>query len=182
MENIAPNRRAEEEAAARKKPNLPAPPRTVAAARSADHYARLGVRRDASSAEIRRAYHRLVFSHHPDKVDRALTAKGSSDGKLGDIDVAGDIDIDTDDDSCGLELMATGIATRERERDCVSAHGSTSSIPRNIDTSTYKVLVTDSNEADYHSTMVSLISDAYNVLRDRVLRTEQTGSRIRRQE
>ena len=77
MENIAPNRgpreRLRKEAAPRD-----IPPRTVEAARNADHYTQLGVTRDAAPAEIRRAYHRLVFAHHPDKVDRVAVQSLSS--------------------------------------------------------------------------------------------------------
>lgn len=49
-----------------------APPDTAAGPRLADAYATLGVAADASDAEVKRAYRRLMSRHHPDK----LAAKG----------------------------------------------------------------------------------------------------------
>ena len=42
-------------------------PRRPAASSDVSHYVTLGVREDASQAEIRRAYRKLALEHHPDK-------------------------------------------------------------------------------------------------------------------
>ena len=150
----------------------PVPPKTVEAARTADHYTQLGVHRNATAAEIRRAYHRLVFEHHPDKVDRAeVRAKekrrfdkqvSSSSGSwpkftdpqihdIDGIDLAHNFDIDTDEE----------------------ADTDTDSIAEEEPVATASVDQKSRPEwEDFHGTMFTLITDAYNVLNDSVLRAE----------
>lgn len=54
-----------------------------------DHYEVLGIPRDATTAEIRKAYRKLALAHHPDKVPEAQRAE--SEMKFKDISRAYEI-------------------------------------------------------------------------------------------
>jgi curved DNA-binding protein CbpA len=84
-------------------------------ARLADHYAQLGVGRDAGVDHIKSAYRRLALLHHPDRAGAAVTTCGHHDASnasslhssnssgTSTIENIDDIDDDDDDDGSGIQ-------------------------------------------------------------------------------